>query len=71
MVPKYTTDAEVRVIVNDILLAYEERIGQPRHEDNIEKFDKLFSALNQVKGVLTAFGLIYTAFQIYQIVTKH
>lgn len=40
--PKYVTESEVKILIAQEL--------KPYHEQNIQKFDKLFSALSEMSG---------------------
>lgn len=43
-------------MINDAINEYDFKVGSVRHKENGEKFGKLFEALNQLKGVIYAFG---------------
>ncbi len=65
----YQTEAEVRVIVNDTLKQWERDYGEKRHEANLQKFDEVFAAINQVRGVGLFLGVVLIALQIWRITT--
>jgi len=59
------TENDVKVIVDATLEVYESKTGAPRHAQNIEKFDKLFGALNWIKGAAWTFGALLTVLNLY------
>lgn len=64
---KFCTDYEVKTIVNEALIDWEERIGTKRHEENGEKFEKLFAAYNRLIGV----GLIFIVLKLIDLIAIH
>jgi hypothetical protein len=52
------TESDVKVIAGAITENYEEKIGGPRHTQNVEKFDSLFGVLNKMKGAMWALALL-------------
>lgn len=59
------TENDVKEIARGILEVYEEKTGKPRHEENTEKFDKLFGVLNWIRGAFWTFGTIFTLLATY------
>ena len=52
---RYVTEAEVRVIVNEIVSS---------------KFDELFGALNRLRGAMWALGLIMGSIKLIEVLFK-
>lgn len=50
-------ESEVLNLITDAFDRYEEKTGQPRHAENVQKFQDLFEVLNKMKGAMWACGL--------------
>jgi hypothetical protein len=66
---KYITESEAKVLMNEVILEWERRVGSKRHEENAEKFDRIFEILNKMKGAMWAVGGAMTAiFTIFKLI---
>jgi hypothetical protein len=48
------TESAVRVIVFEAFEKYEKETGQPRHNENLGNFTKVFAAMNKAIGSINA-----------------
>lgn len=55
------TAAEVKNMISDQIVAYEQRYGERRHAENTHKFETIFKTLNKFDGAMT-FGKLIAAF---------
>lgn len=52
------TESDVKLIARETVDAYEEKIGKPRHDANINKIDELIGAWNRFRGGIIAVGAV-------------
>lgn len=59
------TTLEVKAIAQDVVAAYDEKLGEPRHTENLDNFKTVFRAQGEVK---TWMGKINTGIKIGTII---